>query len=150
MTKTKSRKDKEENRQKVWNSLNYQFKTGNGKIFTHKSQTVPDQTMSLKTLLDRYSRGLKITGNTKEPIYLGEDGSGIDFEHMDLADREDMIIAAKEEIKHIQSRITDQKKKIKIEEIEQAQQKDKLLKEEAIEHAKAALRAEVNPKKQSE
>ena len=54
---------------KIRNSLNYIQERG--KVFTEPSQTVPDQTMSIRTILDRYAKGLPTTG-MKIPIY--EDG----------------------------------------------------------------------------
>ena len=56
-----------------------------------KSETLPDQTMPLREILERYSRGLPITGTVGEPEYYGEDGLGIDARSLDLTERQEII-----------------------------------------------------------
>lgn len=51
------------------------------------SKTVPDQTMSLKTILERYSRGMPIEG--QEGVYNGEDIVP-DLRRMDLSEIADL------------------------------------------------------------
>lgn len=74
------------------------------------SQTVPDQTLTMRQLLDRYSRGIPI-GNAKTPIYDGEDVNPVDVEHMDLADREDYFNSIKTELNELQSKAADREAK---------------------------------------
>lgn len=38
---------------------------------TKPSQTIPDQTMSIQTIMDRYARGLPL-GGQREPVYNGD------------------------------------------------------------------------------
>lgn len=53
-------------------------------VNTLPSMTIPDQTMSLKVLLERFARGLKVTGE-KFPIYHGEEAFP-DLAKMDLSE----------------------------------------------------------------
>lgn len=72
----------------VRNSLNYAETEESFEFNTLPSLTIPDETMSLREILDRYARGLPISGN--EPIYhVDDDGNPQhvpDFNHMDFAD----------------------------------------------------------------
>lgn len=61
------------------------------------SMTIPDQSMSVKDMLDRQSRGLPVTG-ARIPVYHGEDDFYPDFDKMDLADREQILRDVKERI----------------------------------------------------
>lgn len=67
------------------------------------SCTVPDQTLTVRELLDRQSRGLSLSG-VKVPIYDGEDHDLPDPRTLDLAEREEMIRQAQSEIDEIKSR----------------------------------------------
>lgn len=71
---------------KVVNSLTYDHAKVKGEVFTKPSLTIPDQTMSLREILDRYSRGLPVDGMAGEPIYHGEEDEMPDFRRMDLAE----------------------------------------------------------------
>lgn len=72
------------------------------------SMTVPDQTMSIKEILDRHTRGLPIAGQ-KIAFYDPEDDMP-DLSKMDLAERQEHMEAAAEEIKAIQEREETRKK----------------------------------------
>lgn len=89
------------------------------------SKTLPDQTMDLKTILDRYARGLPITGNSQQPIYEGEEGFAIDPRTLDLSELHNMAKTASEAIREA--------------EMEQME-KDKAARKEAF---KKALKAEL-------
>jgi len=69
-----------------------------GKKFVKPSETVPDQTMDVRTILKRYARGLPITGNAKAPEYHGIDGDGIDLRKLDLVERQQLADRAKQSI----------------------------------------------------
>jgi hypothetical protein len=89
---------------KIKNFLNYgQFQKDHEKDFG-PSQTVPDQTMSIRELVRRYASGLPL-GGSKEPIYEGEDGDGIDPRRLDLAERQELEIAARQELAEIETRL---------------------------------------------
>lgn len=60
------------------------------------SQTVPDQTMSMRELLDRYARGLPLAG-AKEPMYYGEEDLP-DLHRLDLAEIQELKEANKQRI----------------------------------------------------
>lgn len=72
----------------VQNSLNYDYREWQGTVNTLPSQTIPDQTMSLKEIIERHTRGLPTLG--KEPIYHGEDIEIPNFATMDLAEQQEM------------------------------------------------------------
>lgn len=69
---------------KVKNSLNANEFDKNYQTFTQPSMTVPDQTMSIRTILERYSRGLPIGGRTDE--YYDEDDTMPDYRTLDLTE----------------------------------------------------------------
>lgn len=71
-------------------------------IFTMPSMTIPDQTMSIRTILDRYSRGLPIGGRVDE--YYDEDDTLPDFRTLDLAERQELAIQYTEELNEVKSR----------------------------------------------
>lgn len=73
---------------KVKNSLNANLFESKGKKFTLPSMTIPDQTMSLKTILERYARGLPIGGRTDE--YYDEDDTMPDYRTLDLAEIQEL------------------------------------------------------------
>jgi hypothetical protein len=85
---------------KVLNPFNYEV--SKGKVITQKSQTIPDQTMSIRTILDRYAKGLPVTGY-KNPIYEDSDIDEViqDPRKMDLAERQQFAKYAKEQSENI-------------------------------------------------
>lgn len=70
---------------RVRNTFNYV--QPEGKKFTQPSQTVPDQTMSLRTIMQRYASGLPI-GGIKEALWDDdvENTIGINPKTLDLVD----------------------------------------------------------------
>lgn len=81
--------------------LNYKPKPG--KRITAPSMTVPDQTMSIREILDRYARGLPIEGQ-KVPMYDGDEFVP-DIAHMDLVDVDEMRRNNADRILHIQKNL---------------------------------------------
>lgn len=61
------------------------------------SQTVPDQTMSLRILLERHAKGLPVTGNNAEPLYYGDEQMP-DLNRMDISEIHDLKNAVKADI----------------------------------------------------
>jgi Fe-S-cluster formation regulator IscX/YfhJ len=52
-----------------------------------ESQTIPDQTMSIRQILQRYASGQPLdVYNQGEPIWDGEEGSGINPKTLDLSE----------------------------------------------------------------
>jgi len=86
-----------------WNALTPQQRFPYSKMSLLPDMTVPDQSMSVKQLMDRYARGLPLEGE-RVPIYNGEEDDLPDLAHMDLADREEYINNAKEEILNIKTK----------------------------------------------
>ncbi len=64
-----------------------------GQIFHEKTQTIPDQTMSMRTLLEKHSRGEAI-GGAKNPIYQDEEdhSDGINLKTLDLVEIQEMTL----------------------------------------------------------
>jgi len=75
-----------------------EFKTDGENNFS-PSMTIPDQTLSIKEILERYARGLPMEG--KVPIYEGEDGDGIDPRRLDLSERAELQKLYTEELNEI-------------------------------------------------
>lgn len=76
-----------------------------GEVNNQKSLTVPDQSMSIKEILNRYSRGLPI--ESFKPIYDDvEDPEDYlpDPRTMDLAERQEYVEMVREELNAINSR----------------------------------------------
>ena len=96
---------------KIANSMNYQFTHQTGEKSTKPSMTIPDQTMSIREILDRYARGLPIEAG-KVPIYDGEDYTP-DPRYMDLADRQEYMEYAKDQIKSYQETNTEKQNEVK-------------------------------------
>lgn len=67
------------------------------------SMTVPDQTMTIKQILDRYARGLGFD-DAKVPLYEGEDDvlEGVNWQTMDLSEREAFKQAVSDELFELQ------------------------------------------------
>ena len=92
---------------KIRNIFNAQEFNDNEKNFG-PSLTVPDQAMSVRQILERYANGLPL-GGSKEPIYEGEDGDGIDPRRLDLAERQELEIEARRELAEIEERLKSKK-----------------------------------------
>ena len=91
--------------------------TGNAKDFPYKgqvnnkpSETVPDQTMTMREILIRYAKGLPIDGE-KTPLWEEGEGYAKDPETLDLAEREELATQAREELQQINERIKASKDK---------------------------------------
>ncbi len=87
---------------KVKNSLNYNEFNKDHEVNNLPSLTIPDQNLSIRQIIDRYTRGLPVTGFT--PIYEGEDYDLPDPRTLDLVERQEMAERIKEEVASIKSR----------------------------------------------
>jgi hypothetical protein len=68
------------------------------------SETIPDQTMSIRTILDRYSRGLPIDGQLNGTYQEDDDYNDMpDPRTLDLAERQEMAESAKQELEQIKT-----------------------------------------------
>ena len=99
---------KENKTMKIKNLLNYDTFEKKYEVNGKPSLTVPDQTMSVRELLRRYASGLPF-GGQREPIYEGEDGDGIDPRRLDLAERQELEISARQELAEIEERLKSKK-----------------------------------------
>lgn len=73
------------------------------------SQTVPDQSMTVRQLIDRYSRGLNINQLQFKPVWYDEDKINEfegTFDHLTKQERIDTLNAVRAEIKAKQEGIT--------------------------------------------
>lgn len=73
-------------------------------VNTKPSETIPDQTMSIREIMERYARGLPISG-AKVPVYHGEDEFIPNPKTIDLADMEAMKKAAAQEINDLRDNL---------------------------------------------
>lgn len=70
--------------------------------FSMPSLTIPDQIMSIRTILERHARGLPIEG-VKVPIW-DEQNDLPDWRTLDLAERQELAEHYKQEIQSIKNR----------------------------------------------
>jgi hypothetical protein len=91
--------------------------SGNAKEFPYKgevnnqpSETIPDQTMSMREILTRYAKGLPIDG-TKTPLWEDGEGYAKDPDTLDLAEREELATAAREELQQLNEKFKALKEK---------------------------------------
>jgi len=87
---------------KVKNSLNANLFDKNYQMFTEPSQTIPDQSMSIKTILERYARGLPVGGRLDE--YYDEEDDLPNPLTLDLAERQELEEIYKFELNEIQNK----------------------------------------------
>lgn len=74
------------------------------KMYNEPSLTIPDQTMSIREMLERFARGLPLTGNNSEPVYEGDEGLGVDIRTLDLSELHDLKEGIKQEISDIRTK----------------------------------------------
>jgi hypothetical protein len=84
---------------KTWSNS----KPTEGKKFTQPSMTTPDQTMSMRTILERYAKGLPVSDG-KEAIWDddAENSSGINPKTLDLVDLQIIAMDNKEKISQLE------------------------------------------------
>lgn len=70
---------------------------------TQPGLTVPDQAMTIREIMERYSRGLPLEGE-RVPVYDGEDEFEPDLKHMDLADRQAVLEARIDELSSLKEK----------------------------------------------
>lgn len=76
-----------------------------GQINDEASMTVPDQTMSIRTILEKYARGENF--NQKVPIFTDENDEnlGIDIKRLDLSEIAELKRQNDEEIRKMQDEL---------------------------------------------
>lgn len=95
------------------NAANYPIR---GEINLKPSETIPDQTMTVKELIERYQKGLPLGNTQKVPMYVGEEDpfDGIDPRSLDLSERIEMMRNAQQLIKDTQEALQKQEKENRI------------------------------------
>jgi hypothetical protein len=78
-------------------------------IFTDPSLTIPDQTMSLRTMVTKYVKGLPITAPNFDGVYT-DDQDAIDYRKLDLAEQEEITRSVSNELKSIDDKLTQEKR----------------------------------------
>lgn len=73
-------------------------------INTMPSETIPDQTLSVKEIMDRFVRGLPVQG-AKVPIYEGDESDLPDLSRMDLTERHETIERIKNEVETLKEKV---------------------------------------------
>lgn len=91
----------------VRNHFNSRFFMKRWEVNNLPSLTVPDQAMTVQELLARFASGLPLSGG-KVPQYDGEEEM-TDLDRLDLAERQSILEAAREEIREINERVTKRK-----------------------------------------
>lgn len=107
------------------------------------SKTVPDQTLTVKQILDRYRRGIPANVKQRIPIYEGEESDFPELQHMDLAEREEYIQARHEELLEITDRLKKREEAKKIEAMKRQWQKDNI--KEAVKKQEEHNQQQQNP-----
>lgn len=70
----------------IRSQYNYNPKLAKREIFRKPGLTVPDQTMSIKEIMERFARGIPMENIAKVPIYDGEENQLPDAKTLDLSE----------------------------------------------------------------
>jgi hypothetical protein len=91
--------------------LNREFHNRNYEVNNEPSETIPDQSMSIRTILERYSRGLPISGE-RTPIWQqGDDYNDLpDPKTLDLSERQEYAELYQQELKDLKKSWKSEKK----------------------------------------
>lgn len=86
-----------------------------GEINTAPSQTIPEQSFTVREIMTRFSQGLGWTG-PKVPVYDGgEDPTGgINLEALDLSERQEMLQMVNDRIIHLRHTLAENAKPKKL------------------------------------
>lgn len=68
------------------------------------SKTIPDQTMSVQEIMDRFARGLPLDG-AKVALYHEEGEDVPDLERMDLSEKHELLEAARREVQEQRNKL---------------------------------------------
>lgn len=71
-------------------------------VNTQPSMTVPNQTLPMKTILERYARGLPIEGTVKTPVY---DLDMPDIRNLDIEERAQLALQLADHVKSLQAQL---------------------------------------------
>lgn len=125
----------------VRNQMNKALYPKKGETFKKPSMTQPNQSMTIKEIVERHKRGFPIDG-AKIPIYQGEDALP-DISHLDLAEQQEIIEAMADQLVDVKQRLQaiakDKKEKEELERIE------KIIQERLKNSSKAAGTTDSEP-----
>ena len=108
----------------------YNYEPQGGEIVTGLSLTVPDQTISLKTLVTKYVRGMPISVPVHQGIYT-DDEIASDFRKLDLSDQDEITQKAFDEVAEFKNRIHKSEEEAKLHRQKQLEElKEQLRKKE--------------------
>lgn len=98
----------------ILNKPNYQ-----GRAVPGNSETLPDQTMSIREILERHAKGLPVA-DSKTPIYDEDETSqGINPKTLDLVDLQELAMKTNDDVSRLQNEIKRSKEaKTKTEHVE--------------------------------
>jgi len=86
----------------------FTYEMEKGSINKEPSLFEPDQTMSIREIMERFARGLPIAeGMSKNPVYLDEEELP-DLRKMDLADQEEYLRENAEKISELRQKLQEQ------------------------------------------
>lgn len=122
--------------------LNYREEAPEAQIFTEKSQTQPDEVLSIRQMLERHVRGLPVTGVNEGVYYPEEVGYVPDLKSLDLTEIEDYRDHYQTESKRIQTELDERTKLEK-----QAEADEKAIQEEIKQSHLKSKNPPKNPEK---
>lgn len=101
---------------------------------THPSETIPDQSMSVKEILNRYAKGLPLHSNKQVGEYYGDDQYYPDLARLDLSEKQELYRENQAKIRSLQKLMEEDEQKEKQKKVEAAREEyRKKLREEVKE-----------------
>lgn len=94
-----------------WDTSNAKYRPKSYQTFTEPSLAVPDQSLTIKEILNRYTKGLPVEGY-KNPTY-NEESEGIRAKGLDLVDQQELKMSTAEKIEHLTTEVKKAKAKKK-------------------------------------
>lgn len=85
----------------------YNSRPSKGEVNKLPSETVPNQSMSVLEIMNRFAKGIKPDGKTVDPAYYGEDMvmDRAEWNRLDLEEQRQIIIAARSRTTDILNRL---------------------------------------------
>ena len=94
-----------------WDSSNAKYRPKSYQKFTLPSMAVPDQSLTIKEILNRYTKGLPVEGYSN-PHY-NDESEGIRAKSLDLVEQQELKMSTAEKIEHLTKEVKAQKEKKK-------------------------------------
>lgn len=110
---------------KQQNSLTFSPNDHRGEVNERPSKTIPDQSLTIRDLINRHTRGLPLEGG-RVPVYEEEDDdlSGVEFSKLDLVDQQELREQYKSELDEINKKFADGRKQKEDEEKQRRAKED--------------------------